>query len=170
MKNTIQVAVSLIFVTAALITDARMRAAPPPGQGAVPALYAITEVQAKLYYSNKGTFSQNVLDNPSVSLWNVIIGEGSAGGSSENTLVHVVVMGQPGSLAEGLALHVTAKTPTETLLDRRSQVGIMNTNGRYYAGFWLYGTGCEPVELWASPTFVDDLVTLPESAAHTLPG
>jgi len=83
----------------------------------------------------------------SITLWNVIIGEGSAGGASENTLVQVVVTGQPKSSAEGLAVQLTAKTPTRTLLDRRSDVGIMNTNGRYYAGFWLYETGCERVEL-----------------------
>jgi len=82
-------------------------------------------------------FSQNILDNPNITLWNVIIGAGSIGGASENTLVEVTIAGQPKSSAESLAVHVTAKTRTRTLLDRTSKVGVMNTNGRYYVLRWV---------------------------------
>ena len=146
MENRFQVAIVLVIAAVAPGTGARAPAAPAQ-QGIMADRYVITKLQAKLYYSNRGTFSQNILDNPNITLWNVIIGEGSVGGASENTLVQVVVAGQPESFAKGLAVQLTAKTPTRTLLDRRSNVGVMNTNGRYYAGFWLYGTGCEPVEL-----------------------
>lgn len=147
MKKRFQVAIALVIAVVAPGSGLHAPAAAPARQGVMAGQYVISEVQAKLYYSNRGTFSRNVLDNPNITLWNVIIGEGSAGGASENTLVQVVVVGQPKRSAEGLAVQLTAKTPTRTLLDRRSDVGIMNTNGRYYVGFWLYDTGCERVEL-----------------------
>ncbi len=147
MKTQFRVVIALVVAAVAPGSRPGAPAAMPTRQGVMKGGYVISELHAKLYYSNKGTFSQNILDNPNITLWNVIIGEGSAGGASENTLVQVVVAGQPESFAEGLAVQVTAKTPTRTLLDRRSNVGVMNTNGRYYAGFWLYDTGCEPVEL-----------------------
>jgi hypothetical protein len=146
MRNRFQVAIALLISAVAPGSGVHAPEAHTK-QGIIANHYVISEVQAKLYYSNRGTFSQNILDNPNITLWNVIIGEGSAGGASENTLVQVVVAGQPGSFAKGLAVQLTAKTPTRTLLDRRSNVGVMNTNGWHYAGFWLYETGCEPVEL-----------------------
>jgi hypothetical protein len=134
MKNRFQVAIALVI--SAVASGSRVHVpGSPTRQGIMADRYVISEVQAKLYYSNGGTFSQNILDNPNITLWNVIIGEGSAGGASENTLVQVVVAGQPGSSGEGLVVQLTAKTPTRTVLDRRSSIGIMNTNGRYYAGF-----------------------------------
>lgn len=147
MRKRFQVVIALAVAAIAPGSGADAPVATPTRQEVMRGDYVISELHAKLYYSNRGTFSQNILDNPNITLWNVIIGEGSAGGASENTLVQVVVAGQPGSFAKGVAVQLTAKTPTRTLLDRRSNLGVMNTNGRYYAGFWLYDTGCEPVEL-----------------------
>ncbi|MGA8743123.1 MAG: hypothetical protein WB561_18190 [Terracidiphilus sp.] len=47
----------------------------------------ISSVTAKLYYSDSGTFSENILDKPDLALWNTIIGEGQSGGPSEATLI-----------------------------------------------------------------------------------
>jgi len=87
MKNRIQVAAALLIAAVAAGSGAHAPAATPTRQAIVAGNYVISEIQAKLYYSNTGTFSQNILDNPNITLWNVIIGEGSVGGSSENTLV-----------------------------------------------------------------------------------
>ena len=64
-------------------------------------IYKISSIEAHLFcnldndFSDKkvaGTISENVLDNPEFSLWNTIIGEGSAEGSSNQTLIIVNIV------------------------------------------------------------------------------
>jgi hypothetical protein len=112
-------------------------------------IYGVAEIQARLFYSNSGRLSGNIVDNPGFSLWNVIIGEGSAEGPSDQMLVQVRVVGPPRAVAEEITLRVIARTAKRTLLNKRVQVGQINSAGRYYAGFWLDGIGCEPVAISA---------------------
>jgi hypothetical protein len=107
--------------------------------------FAVTGVEAKLFYSNSGRFSANILNNPKIVLHNVIIGEGTVEGPSENTLLLVRVQGPPKAELEGLRLRMIATTSEDTLTDREIDVGSMNTAGNYYAACWLYDTGCTPV-------------------------
>jgi len=108
--------------------------------------FAIAGIEAKLFYSNSGRFSANILGNPKIVLHNAPIGEGvGVEGPSENTLLLVRLQGPPKSELEGLQLRVTATTHEDTLADRQIEVGIMNTAGNYYAACWLDDTGCKPV-------------------------
>jgi hypothetical protein len=111
---------------------------------------AITEVQAKLFFSNTGRFSSNIFEKKDLVLHNVIIGEGGVEGPSETTLLIVTVTGTPKASVDGLKLRVTAKTDTRTLLTQECEVGIFNGNGNWYAPFLLYDTGCEPVKFSAT--------------------
>src|SRR3954471_24957925 len=54
----------------------------------------ITAIRAQLFYDAKGTFSDNILAQKDIALWNTIIGEGSSGGASTSTLVTVEVSGR----------------------------------------------------------------------------
>lgn len=119
-------------------------AAPPP--------YRIAAMRASLFYSDTGTFSENILDNPHFTLWNTIIGEGSARGPSEATLVVVEIAGAPGAHAEGRTLQFIATSRDTTMVRRRSPIGILSAKGRYFAGFWLHGTGCRRITLSATIT------------------
>jgi hypothetical protein len=113
--------------------------------------YKITAIQAKLFYSNKGTFSRNVLAKPDFAFWNTIIGEGDAEGPSDSTLVIVEVSGKSseGEMAATRKIELTAVATGKVLLKRATEVGIFSDDHRFYAAFWLYGTGCEPVKLTA---------------------
>ncbi|MEK7824662.1 MAG: hypothetical protein AAB290_06445 [Candidatus Eisenbacteria bacterium] len=114
--------------------------------------YDIAAIQAKLFYENRGRFSANIIDNPKIVLWNVVIGEGTVEGPSSNTLLIVRLQGPPRIVAEGLKLHVFARTERDTLVDREIEVGPMNSTGNYYAPFWLEDTGCFPVVIDAQLT------------------
>lgn len=143
--------VSAIALSALAIAAPGLTSEPSSSNSAQRAQAAITEVQAKLFYANSGRFSSNLYEKKDLVLHNVIIGEGSGvEGPSENTLLVLTVTGSPKSSVEGLELHVTAKTVSRTLLDRKCEVGIFNTNGNWYAPFMLYDTGCEPVEIKAT--------------------
>ncbi len=112
--------------------------------------YVIADIQAKLYYSHSGRFSANIVNNPKIVLWNVIIGEGNApGGASETTLIDIRVSGAPKSFSGQLKLHVTARTKDQVLLDKRASIGVMNTSGHYYAAFLINDTGCTPIDVIA---------------------
>src|ERR1043165_7972125 len=54
----------------------------------------ITAIRAQLYYDAKGTFSDDLLTQKDLALWNTIIGEGSAGTASTSTFVTVDIGGR----------------------------------------------------------------------------
>ena len=113
--------------------------------------YKITSIQAKLFYHDKGTFSRNVLAKPDFGFWNTIIGEGDAEGPSEATLVLVEVLGKSAEseAAPSRKVELTAVAGGKVLVKRAIQVGLFSDDHKFYAAFWLYDTGCEPVKLTA---------------------
>ena len=109
--------------------------------------FAIASIEAKLFYSNSGRLSANILGNPNIVLYNTPMGEGRVEGPSENTLIVVRLQGPPKGDIEAPRLHITATTEADTLADQVIEVGPMNTAGNFYAPCWLEDTGCEPVEV-----------------------
>jgi hypothetical protein len=120
----------------------RKAVAPPP--------FKITAIKAKLFFEGTGTFSEDILTQPDLALWNTIIGEGSAGSPSSSTLVLVEVSGQynPNEAAPNRKVEFTATGPKKIALKRLDDIHI-GKDGKYYAAFWLYDTGCEPIKLSA---------------------
>lgn len=131
-------ALALVAATAAVC---RTQAAAPE--------YRVSGMRALLFYSDRGTFSEDVLADTTKALWNTVIGEGDAGGPSESTLVVVEVSGEPGSYEPDRSVELRATAGDRVLLRHAAPVAGLSTEGRMYAGFWLYGTGCEPVRLSA---------------------
>ena len=120
--------------------------------------YKISALKVQLFYEDKGTFSRDVLADKSFALWNVIIGEGSAEGPSNSTLILVEVSGAPGAsvptrkvefVATVLRAAARGGVPARqvVLAKRTTPTGILNAKGTWYAAFWLYDTGCEPITL-----------------------
>src|SRR5947207_15971322 len=84
--------------------------------------FTIAGIEAKLFYSNSGRLSANIIGNPKIVLHNVVIGEGAVDGPSENTLLIVRVQGPAKSSLEGLLLRITATAQEDTLADREIEV------------------------------------------------
>lgn len=101
----------------------------------------ITAIQAKLFYNeNKpqsknvsGSFSPNLVDNADFALWNTMIGEGSAEGYSNQTIIVVEITsnGTPGknqtlklSITEGKKV-VSAQTRTFSPLENKSKYKVL---------------------------------------------
>jgi|SRR5579859_1102205 len=108
----------------------------------------IKSVTAKLYYSNSGTFSENILDKPDMALWNTIIGEGASGGPSEATLIEVEVDGKPNTNGYE-RLNITAQAKGKPPIGRHNDTLYFKENGKYFAAVWLYDFGCLPVTITA---------------------
>lgn len=107
----------------------------------------IVSVTAKLYYSDSGTFSENILDKPDLALWNTIIGEGQSGGPSEATLVEVEVDGNAKG-GMGQRLTITVQEKGKPPITRHPEL-YFKQNGKYFAAVWLYNSGCLPVTIMA---------------------
>lgn len=115
------------------------------------AAYRITAIKAMLFYDDKGTFSRDVLTKPDFTFWNTIIGEGDAEGPSNSTLVLVEVAGNPSrnEASPSRKVEFTATVSRRVVLRRTAEIGLFGDNGKFYAAFWLYDTGCQQVKISA---------------------
>jgi hypothetical protein len=117
------------------------------GAQAAPPAYRLS-LRAQLFFSARGTFSHDILARP-VELWNTPAGEGRAGGASNATLVIAVVRGEPGSYVPARRVELAVTSGGREVFKRAEEPGILNTEGRTYVAFWLYGTGCRRLRLSA---------------------
>ncbi|HYJ47446.1 MAG TPA: hypothetical protein VEV81_12610 [Pyrinomonadaceae bacterium] len=155
-------AVSLL----ALLAIATNIEAVTPRKAAAQPPFKITAVKAMLFFDEKGTFSDDLLTQPNLALWNTIIGEGSAGSPSNSTLVLVEVSGKynPDEAAPNRKVEFTATAAGKVLLRKSADIRI-GEKGKYYAAFWLYDTGCDKIKLSARLTGQ----TQPSSMTKTIP-
>lgn len=105
----------------------------------------ITAIRAQLFYDASGTLSDDILSRKDLALWNTIIGEGSAGAASTSTFVTVEISGR--NLPVGSTkVEVTARGDKNRLIQTRViDVDIYDDRTKFFAPFWLYDTGCEPI-------------------------
>ena len=114
--------------------------------------YKLTSMQAKLFYTDRGTFSDNIIDNPEYAeLYNTIIGEGSSGGPATDVLVLLKVNGKPGSF-ESREVHLIATSGKKVLLNREASIGVLSEHGEAYVAFWIYNCTDEKLKIRAEIT------------------
>lgn len=94
-----------------------------------------------------GNFSPNVIDNQEFALWNTIIGEGSAEGYSNQTIV-IVEISAKGMSNKDQTLKLTAKSGKKTLTQQQN-FSCVDCAKPYKVLFILNETGCEKVSLKA---------------------
>lgn len=136
-----------------LLTIALLFSQPPTAVGATK--LQITAVKALLFYDKTGQFSKDVLSesDPDIpDLWNVTM-------SSHSTFVVVEISGPPGQLAAGgsrvnFVATYKAWTPslnappaTDKTVRQAGSITYFSDEGKSYVGFWLYDTGCYPVQI-----------------------
>ena len=109
--------------------------------------YRISDLRAQLFFSDRGTFSDDLLKRKGLALWNTIIGAGDAGGPSSATLVVVEVSGAPGSYPDGRRVELAVRTAQKEIFRRQSSLGVLGSDGHVYVAFWLYDTGCEELRV-----------------------
>ena len=137
------------FATACVLSLVAAAAALAAGPVAPPKIAA---VRAQLYYETKGTFSDDLLTQKDLSLWNTIIDEASAGGSSSATLITVEVQGQNVGVGD-VAVEVVATGLKNKVLGRtKMDVALYDDKKTFFAPLMLTGTGCEEIKITARLT------------------
>jgi len=118
----------------------------------------ISAIQAKLFYNEKkdkqtnsdvsGNFSENIIDNSEITLWNTIIGEGSAEGYSDQTIV-IVEVTSIGQSNKDQILKLSASAGKKILLQQQRTFSCIGENTKYKLLFLLNDTGCDKITLKA---------------------
>ena len=67
-------------------------------------------------------------------------------------LVVVEITGEPGAFDPRRKVVFTAKDAHRLNFTKTAEVGILSEEGKFFAGFWLYNTGCYPLTLRARLT------------------
>lgn len=158
MRHTRSYAIASLVALVATTVSARPYAGSRHA-AATPA-YRITDVRAQLFYSDRGTFSRNILAPPKPNLWNTIIGAGGAGGPSHATLLTVEVSGPPDSYGAERQVEIRVTTGGRDVVHRRLPLGIIGEAGHTYVALWLEKTGCQPLRI------VTSLVGQPDPSRH----
>jgi len=95
-----------------------------------------------------GTFSENIIDNINMDLWNSTIGEGSAEGSSNQTLIVIQINNTIGEYEEKI-LKIVIKSEGKIILEQRNKFAAISKDGKYYHSLILNDTGCKEIEISA---------------------
>ena len=109
--------------------------------------YRIVAVHAQLFYTDRGTLSDDLLARDELGLHNTIIGGGEGDGPSNATLIVVEVAGPAGSFAAERRVELAVRYGKREQFRRQQSLGVLNAKGRGFVGFWLYDTGCEPLAI-----------------------
>jgi hypothetical protein len=132
----------------------------------------VSGIKAMAFFETTGAFSTDLVPLPEHSLWNIGLDGGSLGYPSSSTFVVVEVTADETANFQGRRLEFTARYKAENkcwedreritdctlrpiVVIRRLSITIYpglppdRANKKYYAGFWLYHTGCQPVALSA---------------------
>ena len=120
-------------------------------------IYKFSEIKAHLFYnlnndfSDKklaGTISENIIDNKDFSLWNTIIGEGSAEGSSNQTLLVFNITGEK-ETNENRTLKIVCKLGGKVILKQETQFSNFSQNQNYCYAVLVNDTGCGKLVIYA---------------------
>lgn len=145
-----------IFCACVLILAAFNCQAQSAGPPTRPQELRLASMTAKLFYETSGTFSQDLFTGQ-VNLWNTPIEGASRDGASESMLVTIEIKAEgEGWVPAGRKVQLTARYRIADVSGRGKPAFFsrtMNINigseDKFFAGFWLYETGCHPVELTA---------------------
>lgn len=109
----------------------------------------ISDIRAQLFFEETGALSDDLFSRPELSLFNTIIGEGSAGGASSSTLVTVEVSGRNVKVGS-VKVEVIATGDKNKLLGKTLiSLALYDSKTKFYAPLWIYDTGCEKVKISA---------------------
>lgn len=116
--------------------------------------YKIEAIKAYLFYNSNddfsekqvaGTYSENIIDNPNIHLWNTIIG--SPGGSNQTLII--IEIRSTISFYEESILKVTCKTPEKTIFEKLNTFAAYSKDGKYFHAVLIDDTGCDNIEILA---------------------
>lgn len=149
--------VSAILAAVVVAAASTAFAAEPP---------TIAAIRAQHYFEGTGKFSDDILASGENTLWNTIIGGGSAGAPSNYTLVTVEVQGKEVPVGK-VKVQITARGYKRKIVGQRTiEVSIYDDKTKFFAPLWLNDTGCDEVEI--SARLIGKGVTVPTTTVKKI--
>jgi hypothetical protein len=147
-------------IGAAVLTGMLAVAVFQAGVSAAEPALQVEGIQARLFYSKTGTFSDDILAKEPQRLGNVTVGE-KASVSTFVTVKVRLLRGDPRTRELRVRLVVTespgqvggtkaGSRAQRVILDQTMAPGPPAADGISHVGFWLPSTGCNPLKLTAS--------------------
>lgn len=110
----------------------------------------IDAIEAKVFLTESGTFSENVAEGTGVNLWNTVIGEGDIREPANDTLVIVTLAGAPGTYDEGtLAIEITGHDG-KPVASRKIEGVLFGESGKVSHAVYLLHSTCNQLTVKAS--------------------
>ena len=158
MKKT-----TLYLITGLLLAGTAKALAESTPATTVPKPVSINSIKAYPFYNFTGKIGTiNLIDNPKLSLWNSITGDGSIGGASNDTMAVVDISG-PAMQYAPKKIQITALVQGKTLVQRTFSTSVFDAQGRYYIPLLINDTGCQPLTITAQ------LVDAKQKISKTIP-
>jgi len=112
----------------------------------------VVDLRAHLFCDRTAEFTEDVIGEDPPVLWNTIIGEGGAGCASSSTFVLVILQGPTDKYLGDTTVEFLARVADEestALVERATRLGTSRPDGFSFLPFWIYDTGCTPIDLYA---------------------
>jgi len=116
--------------------------------------FKVSRIGAQLYYESTGKTSKDVLANSDFSLWNTVIGEGSAEAASSTTLIVIEVScpKQQINVPSGRRLLVKVTQGKRTIESKSLQFPFIEATGKVHMPIFVYGYNGQPMKVTATIT------------------
>jgi hypothetical protein len=109
----------------------------------------VESIEVKLFYEESGIFSEDILSAKDFSLWNTIIGEGSASEPSDRFLVRVKIIGpKENYVSEKIELKVKSKDG-KMVYSETFNGFLFSKQGVVYRASLVAGHNCESLVIEA---------------------
>lgn len=130
----------LAFIAFAILAAAPAFAAAP----------RIDKIEAKLFYQNSATLSDNVAMGSGVNLWNTVIGEGDAQEPANDVLIIVTIAADPSSY-DDTPLSIEVKGDDGKVVATRRLKGLLvGDTGKVSRAVYLEDSTCNALSVKAS--------------------
>jgi hypothetical protein len=123
----------------------------------------VEDIRVQLFYENSGVLSEALTKIKDLTLWNTIIGEGSAKGPATSFLISVVLRGKPASFvkAERVVVTVFDESKKAKIVQRRFDSFSFDDEGRVIKPVFVEDNTCTPIRITARSKGDTKTITMP---------
>jgi len=103
--------------------------------------------EANLFYQRSGTLSENIMDNPKVTLWNTVIGEGWANEPSTHVLLKIGIKNTSNTVLQKVKIETRVTEGTNLKFHKSFVNKLVQPGETQFTPVLLSNVGCRPLQI-----------------------